>query len=143
MENIDKGLTVPKWVLINRPKIPQIPKIYLPKLSVQAQIFGISMKKDFIGRPQSMGMSNFTRNTCFDIYINNVVLSQNKKDIFFRFQLLCLNRLKYVHDLIELFMISTLFPADFVIISGSVSIVLLPLLQWQGLQCIWSFLFYR
>ena len=23
MENMDKGLTVPKWVLINRPKIPQ------------------------------------------------------------------------------------------------------------------------
>ena len=22
MKNIDKGLTVPKWVLINRPKIP-------------------------------------------------------------------------------------------------------------------------
>ena len=31
MENIDKGLTVPKWVLMNRPKIPQIPK----KLSAQ------------------------------------------------------------------------------------------------------------
>ena len=31
MENIDKGLTVPKWVLINQPKIPQITKIYLPK----------------------------------------------------------------------------------------------------------------
>ena len=33
MENTDKGLTVPKWVLINRPKIPlpQMPKIYLPK----------------------------------------------------------------------------------------------------------------
>ena len=25
MENIDKGLTVPKWVLIVRPKIPQMP----------------------------------------------------------------------------------------------------------------------
>ena len=24
MENIDKGLTVPKWVLIVRPKIPQM-----------------------------------------------------------------------------------------------------------------------
>ena len=23
MTNMDKGLTVPKWVLINRPKIPQ------------------------------------------------------------------------------------------------------------------------
>jgi hypothetical protein len=26
MENMDKGFTVPKWVLINRPKIPQMPK---------------------------------------------------------------------------------------------------------------------
>ena len=27
MENMDKGLTVPKWVLIVRPKIPQMPQI--------------------------------------------------------------------------------------------------------------------
>ena len=26
MENIDKGLTVPKWVVINWPKIPQMPQ---------------------------------------------------------------------------------------------------------------------
>ena len=26
MENMDKGLKVPKWVLINRPKIPQMPQ---------------------------------------------------------------------------------------------------------------------
>ena len=26
MENLDNGLTVPKWVLINRPKIPQMPQ---------------------------------------------------------------------------------------------------------------------
>jgi hypothetical protein len=26
MENMDKGRTVQKWVLINRPKIPQMPK---------------------------------------------------------------------------------------------------------------------
>ena len=26
MENMDKGLTVPKWLLRNRPKIPQMPK---------------------------------------------------------------------------------------------------------------------
>ena len=44
MENMDKGLTVPKWMLINRPKIPQIPQ----NLSVQAQKFGISVKKGFI-----------------------------------------------------------------------------------------------
>ena len=48
---MDKGLTVPKWVLINQMKVPQMPQIYLPKLSVQAQTFGISMKKGIIGRP--------------------------------------------------------------------------------------------
>ena len=26
MENVDKELTVPKWVLINRPKPPQMPQ---------------------------------------------------------------------------------------------------------------------
>ena len=26
MENMDKGLTIPKWVLINWPKIPQMPQ---------------------------------------------------------------------------------------------------------------------
>ena len=31
MENMDKGLTVPKWLLINLPKVPQMPQIYLPK----------------------------------------------------------------------------------------------------------------
>ena len=49
MENMDKGLTVPKWVLINPQK--KYPKICLPKLSAQAQKFGILMKKGFIGRP--------------------------------------------------------------------------------------------
>jgi hypothetical protein len=26
MENMKKGLRVPKWVLINRPKVPQMPQ---------------------------------------------------------------------------------------------------------------------
>ena len=42
MENKDKELTVPKWVLINQPKVP---KVYTPQLSVLAQKFGILMKK--------------------------------------------------------------------------------------------------
>ena len=44
MKNMDKGLAVLKWGLINGPKIPQ-----MAKLSAQAQNFGISMKKGFIG----------------------------------------------------------------------------------------------
>ena len=41
MENIDKGLTVPKWLLINRPKMPQMPQ----NLSAQGHKFGISIKQ--------------------------------------------------------------------------------------------------
>ena len=44
MENMDKGL-------MGADKYPKYPKIYLPKLSAQAQKFGISMKKGFIGSP--------------------------------------------------------------------------------------------
>ena len=47
MEAMDKGLKVPKWVLIVQPKIPQMPQT----LSAQEQKFWISMKKGFIGRP--------------------------------------------------------------------------------------------
>ena len=49
MENMDKGLTVPKGVLIVQPKIPKSSRIYLPNFSAQAQKFWISMKKGFIG----------------------------------------------------------------------------------------------
>ena len=45
MENMDKELTVPKWVLINHPKIPQMPQNLSAKLSAQVQQFGISIKK--------------------------------------------------------------------------------------------------
>ena len=38
MENMDKGLTVPKWVLINQPKVPQMPQ------NLSAQIFCPSPK---------------------------------------------------------------------------------------------------
>ena len=58
MENMDKGLTVPKWVLINQPKIPQMLQNYLLKLSVQAQKFGILMKKGFIGSSVVRGRNN-------------------------------------------------------------------------------------
>jgi hypothetical protein len=47
MGNMNKELTVPKWVLIVQPKIHQMPQ----NLSAQAQNFWISMKKGFFGRP--------------------------------------------------------------------------------------------
>ena len=39
MENMDKELTVPKWVLIVQPKIPQMPQNLSANLSAQAQKF--------------------------------------------------------------------------------------------------------
>ena len=54
MENMDKGLTGPKWVLISQSKIPQMPQNVLAKLSAQAEKFAISMKKGVIGRLQSV-----------------------------------------------------------------------------------------
>ena len=41
MKNMVKGVTVPKWVLINRPKRPRMPQ----NLSAQAHKFGILIKK--------------------------------------------------------------------------------------------------
>ena len=57
---MDKGLKVPKWLLINCSKIPQMPQsfpaqvVYPMDVSIEtsmstlAQKFGISMKKGFI-----------------------------------------------------------------------------------------------
>ena len=42
---MDKGLTVPKWVLIVQPKIPQMPPKFRSNLSAQAQEFGIFKKR--------------------------------------------------------------------------------------------------
>jgi hypothetical protein len=50
MENIDKELTEPKWMLIVWPKILQKPQNLSAQFAVQAQQFGISVKKGFIGR---------------------------------------------------------------------------------------------
>jgi hypothetical protein len=63
MENLDKGLTVPKMGADKLPiiKYPKCPKIYLPKLSVQAQKCGIWMKKGFIGRTKSAFKSFFLK----------------------------------------------------------------------------------
>jgi hypothetical protein len=51
MENMDKGLTVPKWLLIVQPKIPQMPQNLFAQFVCPSQKFWISMKKGFIGRP--------------------------------------------------------------------------------------------
>jgi len=51
MENMDKGLTVPKWVLINRPKIPQMPQNLSAQIACPSpKVPDLNEKKGFIGR---------------------------------------------------------------------------------------------
>jgi hypothetical protein len=53
MENMEKGLTVPKWVLVTgslAKNTPNAPEFICLNLSAQAQKFWIFMKKGFIGR---------------------------------------------------------------------------------------------
>ena len=55
METMDKGLTVPKWVLINWPKIPQMPQnVYAQIVCPSPKVWDFD-KKGFIGRLQSVG----------------------------------------------------------------------------------------
>ena len=49
MENMDKELTVPKWVLIVMPKILQMHQKFQPKMSAQAQKSEIFEKKLSLG----------------------------------------------------------------------------------------------
>ena len=65
MENMDKGLTVRKWVLINRPKIPQMPQ----NLSAQIvcptpKVWDFDKKKASLGVrcPCSVASQFFLRN---------------------------------------------------------------------------------
>jgi hypothetical protein len=45
MEKMNKGITVPKWMLIVQPKIPQMPQNLSAQFVCPAQKFWISMKK--------------------------------------------------------------------------------------------------
>ena len=50
MENMDKGLTVPKWVLINQPKIPpNAPKFIFPNCLPKPKNFVFWWKKASLG----------------------------------------------------------------------------------------------
>ena len=51
MENMDKGLTVPKWVLINWPEIPQMPKILSAQIVCPSPKVWDFDEKGIIGRP--------------------------------------------------------------------------------------------
>ena len=55
MENMDKGLTVPKWVLIVRLKIvPQMPQNFSAQYDCPSPKVLDFNKKDFIGRRASV-----------------------------------------------------------------------------------------
>ena len=49
MENVDKELTVPKWVLINRPKMPRITQHLSAQIDCP-KVWDFD-EKGFIGRP--------------------------------------------------------------------------------------------
>ena len=51
MENMDKGLVVPKWVLIVRPKIPQMPQNLSAQFVYPSPKVMDFNKKGLIGRP--------------------------------------------------------------------------------------------
>jgi hypothetical protein len=56
MENMEKGLTAPKWVLT------VWPKIHPPNLSAQAQKFGILMKKRLHWVSEVRGLAGQSKN---------------------------------------------------------------------------------
>ena len=50
MENMDKGLTAPKWVLINWPKIPQVLQNLSAKIVCQSpKVWDFYEKKAILG----------------------------------------------------------------------------------------------
>ena len=51
MENMDKGLTVPKWVLINWQKITQMRKNLSAQIFYPSPKFWVFDEKRLIGRP--------------------------------------------------------------------------------------------
>jgi hypothetical protein len=56
MENMDNGLTVPKWVLIVWPKIPKMPQ------NLSAQFVCSSPKVlNFNGKKASLGVRSFSQ----------------------------------------------------------------------------------
>ena len=55
MKNMDNGLTVSKCVLINLPKIPQIPQYLSAQIVRPSSKVWDFDKEDFIERPQTVG----------------------------------------------------------------------------------------
>ena len=73
MENMDKGLTVPKWVLINQPKIPQMPQnLSAQNVCPSPKVWDLGEKKDFIGRPYSVSRNMHSKHLDMNnnLYLN-------------------------------------------------------------------------
>ena len=68
MENIDKELTVPKWVLIVQPKIPQMPQNISAQNVCQTQKFEIFEEKLSLGVrstwPNSKNVWSYLQKLC-------------------------------------------------------------------------------
>ena len=72
MENMDKGLTVPKWVLINWPKIPQMPQNLSAQIVCPSPKVWDFDKKGFIGRPQSVRWNTSKTSWSFSFNVRDV-----------------------------------------------------------------------
>ena len=78
MENMDKGLNVPKWVLINRPKIPQMPEKFicpncLPKNTKipSPKVWYFAEKKTSLGVRSPWSESKFVPTTSRSFYMHS------------------------------------------------------------------------
>ena len=68
MENMDKGLTLSKWVLIDCSKTSQTSQNLSAQIVWPSPYFGISMKKGFIWRPYSV--AQYIANISLHVQLN-------------------------------------------------------------------------
>ena len=80
MKNMDKALTVPNWVLINRPKITQ---------NLFAQKFGISMKKSLHWASVVCALKYSFRKTIDCCYEKKVVANSKEGEVLNSNVILC------------------------------------------------------
>ena len=89
MENMDKGLTVPKWVLIVCLKIQQMPQNLFAQFVCPSTKVQVSMKKGFIGCPYFCICCILTwfavalKWNCFDLFTSTIFKICNKYTVGF------------------------------------------------------------
>ena len=73
---MDKGFTVPKWVLIIRPKIPQMPQnLSLQFVCPRPKVWDFNEKKLQVQIDRASSRFNW-RNECIDLIKNDVLIWQ-------------------------------------------------------------------